>query len=35
MPFSEPPGVRPEVGIEEAAVGREGMSGLWGGERPG
>lgn len=30
-----PPGVQLEVGAEEAAVGREGMSGLRGGERPG
>lgn len=31
MPFSKPPGVQLEVGVEEAAVGREGMSGLSGG----
>lgn len=30
-----PPGVQLELGVEEAAVGREGMSELQGGERPG
>lgn len=30
-----PPGVQLEVGVEETAVGRGGMSGQRGGERPG